>query len=82
MSWITGLAIYFVMWWIVLFAVLPWGSRPPEQAEPGMMDGAPAAPRIGMKFLATTIVTAILFAIFYAVYESGLISFREMARNP
>ena len=23
----TGIAIYFIIWWVVLFAVLPWGVR-------------------------------------------------------
>ena len=23
----TAIAIYFLIWWIVLFAVLPWGVR-------------------------------------------------------
>ena len=24
--WVLAAAIYFVLWWIVLFAVLPWGT--------------------------------------------------------
>ena len=27
MSWATGLMVYLVIWWTVLFAVLPLGVR-------------------------------------------------------
>ena len=49
--------------------------------EPGMADSAPAKPRIAMKFLATTIVSAILFAAIYAAVAMDLVSFRDMARQ-
>ncbi|NBW15939.1 MAG: DUF1467 family protein [Caulobacteraceae bacterium] len=44
-----GLAVYFVIWWTVLFAVLPFGVR--SQAEAGEISqgtdpGAPSAPRM------------------------------------
>ena len=29
----TAIAIYFLIWWLALFAVLPWGVR--TQAEEG-----------------------------------------------
>ena len=41
MSWVTGLAVYFIVWWVVLFTVLPWGVHPPATPEPG---NAPSAP--------------------------------------
>ena len=33
MATTTAIAIYFLIWWIVLFAVLPWGVR--AQGEEG-----------------------------------------------
>ncbi|QQP92118.1 DUF1467 family protein [Skermanella rosea] len=76
MGWVTGIAVYFVVWWTVLFAVLPWGSHAPEEPEPGMAAGAPAKPRIGLKFLVTTGVAAVVWLIIYFIVTSGLISFR------
>ena len=29
----TAVAIYFLIWWIVLFAVLPWGVRAQDEEE-------------------------------------------------
>lgn len=60
-----GLAIYFTIWWIVLFAVLPFGVRSQhEDADmtPGTDPGAPVAPRLLLKALITTAVSCVLFA--------------------
>ena len=79
MSWQTGLAVYFVIWWIALFAVLPWGVRrvDPEDLTPGEDPGSPAKPRILLKFAATSVLAGIIFAGFYWLHESGLVSFRQ-----
>jgi predicted secreted protein len=83
----TILAIYFILWWVVLFAVLPWGTR--TQADsgeitPGTDPGAPAVHRVWMKLVVTTVVTSIVFAIFYGAYVYGLIPFDFLKRisNP
>ena len=60
-----GLAIFFTIWWIVLFAVLPFGVRSQhEDADmtPGTDPGAPVAPRLLLKALITTVVACVLFA--------------------
>ena len=42
----TAIAIYFLIWWIVLFAVLPWGVRAQgEESPPGTDPGAPRVPQ-------------------------------------
>jgi predicted secreted protein len=39
MAWTTAAAIYFVIWWIVLFTVLPFGVRnASEAAKPSNRD--------------------------------------------
>ncbi|MEQ9640287.1 MAG: DUF1467 family protein [Alphaproteobacteria bacterium] len=77
MDWISGLAIYFVLWWLVLFMVLPWGVRnrheTGDEAVRGEMHGAPVQAMMWRKVLATTIVSAILFAGIWWVVESGVI---------
>lgn len=78
MGWASGLAVYLMLWWLVLFMVLPVGVRRAEEHErtEGEDHGAPAAPRLLIKFLATTVIAGILWGIFYWVWQSGLISFR------
>ena len=70
----TAFAIYFVAWWIVLFAVLPFGVRSQEEAGevvPGTDPGAPAAPRILRVLLWNTVVTAVLCGFFFWLFATG-----------
>jgi predicted secreted protein len=70
MSVTFWLAIYFVIWWIVLFAVLPFGVRTQGEAGdvvPGTPESAPAAPRMLRTFAITTAVAAVVFGITYAM---------------
>jgi predicted secreted protein len=66
---VMAVAIYIFIWWIVLFAVLPFGVR--TQAEegdvvPGTPESAPAKPRILRIFVINTLVASIVFALVYA----------------
>ena len=76
MNWFTGVASYVVIWWIVIFAILPIGVRPAED-EMGKAAGAPANPRLGIKALATTVVAAVLWGILYAITISPIWSLRQ-----
>ena len=69
----TGISMYVVIWWLVLFMVLPWGARPPENPEPGHATSAPAKPRILLKFAVTTVVAAVVFVFVQWLIGSGLI---------
>ena len=58
MSLTTAIAIYFIIWWVVLFVVLPWGVRSQEESgavSQGTDPGAPAIPRLWWKLLWTTV---------------------------
>jgi predicted secreted protein len=70
MTWPLALAIYFTVWWVVLFAVLPFGVRSHAEAgvdlPQGSDPGAPVAPRMAIKLVATTVVAALVFAAIYA----------------
>ncbi|RKF06346.1 DUF1467 family protein [Oceaniradius stylonematis] len=68
MGWLSAVAIFFIIWWVTLFAVLPIGVRSQAEAghvEPGTEAGAPVAPRIGFKLLLTTAIAIAVFAVFY-----------------
>lgn len=72
----TAIAIYFLIWWITLFAVLPFGVRSQHEGDgyaQGTDPGAPILARIGMKLLWTTIVASIVFAILAVIYKYKLI---------
>ncbi len=77
MSLFTAIAIYLTVWWTVLFVVLPLGSKSFAEAgvtpPPGADPGAPVNPNLKRKFITTTWVSAIVFAVLFAVVQSGLI---------
>jgi predicted secreted protein len=78
----TYLAIYFLVWWVTLFAVLPWGVRNQEEAgevAEGTDPGAPAIHRVWWKLLWTTLVSAVIFGVLLGAYKAGLIPFDWLA---
>jgi predicted secreted protein len=80
-SWATLAAIYFIIWWTVLFAVLPWGVRSQRESGevvPGTDPGAPSVPALGRKLVWTTLVSAALFAVLYYVYASRLVTLDDL----
>ena len=81
MGTVTTVAVFFTVWWTVLFAVLPWGVRTPEQPEVGMADSAPQKPKLLLKFAVTTVLAAGITAGIWLVVDSGVINFREMAKG-
>lgn len=71
-----SIAIFFTIWFTVLFAVLPFGVRSQHEAGEivaGTEPGAPVAPRLLVKGLWTTVVSAIVFAalMIFVHYAQG-----------
>ncbi|MBI3434911.1 MAG: DUF1467 family protein [Proteobacteria bacterium] len=82
MSWTTIAAVYFVLWWLVLFVVLPWGIRSQVEHEaisPGTDPGAPIEAGMARKLVWTTIIAALIFGAFYAVYANQLVNLDDLA---
>jgi predicted secreted protein len=81
MSISFAIAIYVVIWWTVLFAILPIGVR--TQGEdgavvPGTPESAPSAPRLLRIVLVTTLISGMLFAGCWAAVRYGLVDFRAI----
>jgi predicted secreted protein len=73
----TAFVLYTLIWWTVLFAVLPFGTRPVADADAVTgWRGAPEQPLIGRKLLATTVISAVLWGIALLVIRSDWWSFR------
>jgi predicted secreted protein len=79
MGLVTSVMVYVVVWWTVLFAVLPFGVEPdPEgSAEAGGWRGAPRRPAILRKALWTTVVATVVWAVIYMIVSSDWLSFRS-----
>ena len=79
---ITGsIIVYTSIWWIVFFSVLPFGIQSNKEIFKdkieGFDPGAPQNPKIGKKFLITTIITSILFIIIYYIVDLGFFNLRN-----
>ena len=77
MSWATGLMVYLVIWWTVLFVVLPLGVTSHHEAGIDLGDGgdpgAPVDPKLKKKFLTTTWISAVLFALLWLTIHFHLL---------
>ena len=79
---ITGSIIVYVMiWWIIFFSLLPVGIQSNKEVFKekigGMDPGAPKNTKIGKKFLITTLITTIIFAVIYYLVEIDLLNLRK-----
>lgn len=77
MDLVSAIVVYILLWWWVLFMVLPFGAKAPEEIEKGHATSAPAKPNLIRKMLITTVITAILWFIVDAIISSGVFTFRE-----
>lgn len=76
MDWFTTSIVFAVVWWLILFMVLPFGAAPPDEVEPGMATSAPARPRLGIKLAVTTVLAALVTGLIMWALGSGLIELR------
>jgi predicted secreted protein len=83
MAIISALAVYFVIWWLTLFVVLPIGLR--TQAEdgdvvPGTVASAPTRFRGLRVMMTTTIVSALIYGGWYVASTYFGISVNDLPR--
>ncbi len=65
-----GTALFFVIWWTVLFAILPFGVRSQVEAgdvAAGTEPGAPAAPALREKAIWTTLAASVVLLVVSAI---------------
>lgn len=70
MTWVSVAAVYFILWWLVLFATLPFSLRTQDdegEVTLGTVPSAPKGPHMLRAFVRTTIVSAIILAGFYGI---------------
>lgn len=80
-GFVEGLVVYLITWWIVLFTTLPLriqGQHETGEIVDGTEPGAPVNPRLKEKAFLTTVITSVLWLIFFAVMELGLIDLNTL----
>lgn len=85
MDLVFSISVYLVIWWVVLFAVLPLGVKSHHEAGievPGGGDPAsPVNPNLKRKFITTTWVSAIVFAVVWVCFTFHLVSLPNYGAN-
>lgn len=77
----AGIVLYAMIWFLVLFMVLP--MRLTSQGEagkvvPGTPSSAPVDPGLRRKVRIVTVVAAVIWAIVATIIVSGVISVRDL----
>ena len=79
----SALAVYFIIWWAVLFTVLPIGVRSAheagEEVEPGNEPGAPVNPNLLKKAIWTTFISGAVFVLVYFAFTQDWFSLGRLA---
>ena len=75
-EFLKGFLIYIIIWWIVVFTILPIGIRKQDKVEKGHAEGAPQNPQILKKFLITSIIAFILWLLVFFIIKKQIFSFQ------
>ncbi len=79
---VFAVSTYLVVWWTVLFAVLPLGARSHHDAgipvPGGGEPGSPVNPNLKRKFVTTTWVAAIVWLLGWAVMTFHLVRLPDL----
>lgn len=70
MTLFTGSITYILLWWLVLFTVLPWGAKPSATTEVGCDPGAPENPRLLLKVTVTTVLAGGVWVLVYLLIDN------------
>jgi predicted secreted protein len=79
----TACAIYFVLWWVVLFLTLPFGVRSQHEdgeSVAGTDPGAPIVTRMGRKLIWTTVISAMIYAVAMLAYNAGYLNIERLTK--
>ena len=75
-EFLKGFLIYVIIWWIVVFTILPIGIRKPNKVEKGHAQGAPLNPQILKKFLITSVIAFVLWLIVFYFIKNQFFTFQ------
>jgi predicted secreted protein len=82
MKWTSAIAIYFIIWWVTLFVVLPFGVKNAAEAgeavEEGNDEGAPVVHGMKWKAGLTTVIAAVVFALLYWLLTSRVLETMDL----
>ena len=75
-DFLKGFLIYVIIWWIVVFTILPIGIKKQDKIEKGHSDGAPQNPQIIKKFIITSVIAFVLWLIVFYFIKNQVFIFQ------
>ena len=78
MGLVSGIVIYVIWWWIILFTVLPWGVNRSAVMVKGQEEGAPDRPNMKFKLVVTTLISFFLWTITYLIIDADIPFLNEL----
>ena len=80
-----AIALFIVIWWTLLFAVLPFSGRSQGEAGevvPGTPEGAPSAPRLIKVFAINTVLAAVVFGLVLLAIRLNVLGIEDGVMTP
>ena len=65
-----------IIWWVIVFTILPIGIKKPNKAEKGHAEGAPQNPQILKKFIITSLIAFVLWLLVFFIIKTQIFSFQ------
>lgn len=81
MSFLNAAFIYFLIWWVMLFTVLPWGIERHQDEGLGHDAGAPRIPGLKRKIFLNTLLSGVILAVIYILVETDVINWSAIFRR-
>ena len=82
MAWTSILAIYFLVWVMTAFIMLPFGVRTADEAGvakvPGQADSAPVSFKPRRIVIRATVIAALLTSLFVLNFEYGWVTAEDI----
>ncbi|MDQ6434460.1 DUF1467 family protein [Mesorhizobium sp. LHD-90] len=83
MTYISAFAVFLIIWWVVLFAVLPFGLKTQDddgEVLPGTHSSAPRGPHMLRAVIWTTVVSLLIFGFLVLLTRYFGLSFDDIPR--
>jgi len=81
MDFVTPVFVFILVWWVVIFAVLPFGNHPDANPVVGHASSAPANPRLKQKFIWTTAISLVITVVIMLLLTYGNLNIRDMVNK-
>jgi predicted secreted protein len=70
--------VYFLIWWVMLFTVLPFGITRNREDGKGYDAGAPAKPDLKKKLIINTVISGVILGIIQILIVTGVLDWRGL----